>query len=352
MAMIKCPECGKEISDKANACIHCGCPLETKLEAEQCKPEESIMNIEKNKRFNFAHIVNLLTILGLCFSSYCFNIILQHYENETGGWLESLPVEQSDAFCISLFAGWAISIVFFAMGLIIWIRKKPSPELCRIYLYGSIVSIVAFCVINWEVFSISNGGATVFIAPYIIQVVAGILYGKPCIKKIEGFILAAIPVAVLIIALLTSVFSKPFYVGDYRFVDCETRWFFDAPDIQNGSEIDLNGNDTIDPSKISLTVEKDTCYFYFYGETYVGSFKKAKSDFMNCNLSFDKEPPTVNEFYLSNYRGEPSLDGCNISIYEYDGKIKASIDLVAANETITDRTVFCREEYKFYKIES
>ena len=27
MALIKCPECGKEISDKANQCIHCGYPL-------------------------------------------------------------------------------------------------------------------------------------------------------------------------------------------------------------------------------------------------------------------------------------------------------------------------------------
>ena len=27
MALIKCPECGKEISDKANACPNCGCPL-------------------------------------------------------------------------------------------------------------------------------------------------------------------------------------------------------------------------------------------------------------------------------------------------------------------------------------
>ena len=28
MALIKCPECGKEVSDKAKACIHCGYPLE------------------------------------------------------------------------------------------------------------------------------------------------------------------------------------------------------------------------------------------------------------------------------------------------------------------------------------
>lgn len=26
MALIKCPECGKEISDKATSCQNCGCP--------------------------------------------------------------------------------------------------------------------------------------------------------------------------------------------------------------------------------------------------------------------------------------------------------------------------------------
>ena len=30
MALIKCPECGKEVSDKAPACIHCGYPLSIK----------------------------------------------------------------------------------------------------------------------------------------------------------------------------------------------------------------------------------------------------------------------------------------------------------------------------------
>ena len=28
MAMIKCPECGKEVSDKAKTCPNCGCPIE------------------------------------------------------------------------------------------------------------------------------------------------------------------------------------------------------------------------------------------------------------------------------------------------------------------------------------
>lgn len=29
MALITCSECGKEISDKANVCVHCGCPIKS-----------------------------------------------------------------------------------------------------------------------------------------------------------------------------------------------------------------------------------------------------------------------------------------------------------------------------------
>ena len=27
MALIKCPECGREVSDRASSCPNCGCPL-------------------------------------------------------------------------------------------------------------------------------------------------------------------------------------------------------------------------------------------------------------------------------------------------------------------------------------
>ena len=39
MALIICPECGKEISSKAKICIHCGYPLK-EMQEEQQKKEE------------------------------------------------------------------------------------------------------------------------------------------------------------------------------------------------------------------------------------------------------------------------------------------------------------------------
>lgn len=35
MALIKCPECGKEISDKAASCPNCGCPIGESGEAQE-----------------------------------------------------------------------------------------------------------------------------------------------------------------------------------------------------------------------------------------------------------------------------------------------------------------------------
>ena len=32
MALIKCPECGKEVSNKAKQCIHCGYPFDFECE--------------------------------------------------------------------------------------------------------------------------------------------------------------------------------------------------------------------------------------------------------------------------------------------------------------------------------
>ena len=40
MALITCPECGKEISDKATSCPNCGCPNSEFIRPEELPPEE------------------------------------------------------------------------------------------------------------------------------------------------------------------------------------------------------------------------------------------------------------------------------------------------------------------------
>ena len=45
MALITCPECGRQISDKAVACVGCGCPIR-----KEETPEEIAKRIEENLR--------------------------------------------------------------------------------------------------------------------------------------------------------------------------------------------------------------------------------------------------------------------------------------------------------------
>ena len=57
MALIKCSECGCEVSDKATACPNCGCPIEKTITTK--KDEKS----KKNKELVIIGILVTLLIL-------------------------------------------------------------------------------------------------------------------------------------------------------------------------------------------------------------------------------------------------------------------------------------------------
>ena len=65
MALIKCPECGKEISDKAGACPNCGCPissLEGLAELSKQKEEEMKQTQSENRKTTIGIIIAVLIV--------------------------------------------------------------------------------------------------------------------------------------------------------------------------------------------------------------------------------------------------------------------------------------------------
>ena len=61
MALIKCKECGHEVSDKASACPNCGCPIDS-VETYQEQIDEEPRR--KNKTLILALVVALLCLVG------------------------------------------------------------------------------------------------------------------------------------------------------------------------------------------------------------------------------------------------------------------------------------------------
>lgn len=72
MALIKCPECGKEISDKASNCPNCGCPIETDSTIKESNSivKESSINKQSFNIKKFVPIiigVIVVAIIGIIF---------------------------------------------------------------------------------------------------------------------------------------------------------------------------------------------------------------------------------------------------------------------------------------------
>lgn len=70
MALIYCPECGKQVSDKATSCPHCAYPLNNERSAPSQRTQEKPQVIVKSKEGCFLQTLNagcmvIVVIIGL-----------------------------------------------------------------------------------------------------------------------------------------------------------------------------------------------------------------------------------------------------------------------------------------------
>ena len=94
MALIKCPECGKKISDKSTVCIHCGCPIENTVnenvevtetitvDTEKCETAKKVMDKAKLKKIAIiaSSVVGAIAIIAILLF---FLVLKPTYEDAT-----------------------------------------------------------------------------------------------------------------------------------------------------------------------------------------------------------------------------------------------------------------------------
>lgn len=78
MALIKCPECNREISDKAKQCIHCGFPLDEYLQEKDSINKEN----EKLKEKYWCRNCYRQNKIGEDYCEFCGNRLTPYYEME------------------------------------------------------------------------------------------------------------------------------------------------------------------------------------------------------------------------------------------------------------------------------
>ena len=85
MALIKCSECGKEISDKAKICVHCGCPQSTISVSNFIRVPIILQTLVKSK-FGKRLVLTFLGLVGII-ALFCLCLQPKYSSNIDGYWV-------------------------------------------------------------------------------------------------------------------------------------------------------------------------------------------------------------------------------------------------------------------------
>lgn len=169
MALIKCPECGRDISDKAEACPNCGMTL------------AKTKNQKYNKNLFVAHWLNIIAFIfpGILIGiSELFAYFSQNSNGDTSSSENgvSISLDAESAFNSELLSViMIIGALIFIIGILIYFMKsaKLKITLSIIYLIMAISDFALLLVSMAIVILMTCGVLSVILIPGILQIIAG-----------------------------------------------------------------------------------------------------------------------------------------------------------------------------------
>ena len=153
MALIKCSECGKDVSDKAVSCPHCGCPVSENTTVVD-------KNLEKVKVLkNVIKIRDLIISLGLCFILFILLLATPvKFEDRTFQLVEVL--NRNKVLSLGAYYGFAVLI-----GFILSIINKKTMKASKV-LY--IIALLMYITIAYLLYTNEFFISFVYIINYLI----------------------------------------------------------------------------------------------------------------------------------------------------------------------------------------
>ena len=142
MALIKCPECGKEISDKATACPNCGCPIQAAGNPNSVELSTTEEKPKKKTKTAVIAVVVAIAVLGVLCAAYfaflspdaklrsAYNKAVALYNS--GNYVEALPMFEN----IGEYSNSADSAVWCRYELAKEAISKEEYETAKEYLEG------------------------------------------------------------------------------------------------------------------------------------------------------------------------------------------------------------------------
>lgn len=166
MALINCPECNKELSDKVKSCPHCGYPFENEKDNNENQQtsmvETEIEKLEKPKKPKKIKMVIILTILLIIILAgsilyYTQIIQLNKYERYALNIINKLNdiTDKSDEL--------KINNVDFLVPIEIKCSQPEAEEFIVEFINGSISKENPACIVSFEVHKNENEPTSMYI---------------------------------------------------------------------------------------------------------------------------------------------------------------------------------------------
>ncbi len=179
MALIKCPECGKDVSDSANICIHCGYKLNQEQQTVQFthdKKESAKKSLTKGITiFLTLSVITLLFLLidyVLSLVIPDFNFIIEHLTPAGRNIIKLLPT-----VCVSLI----LSVIMLAVPKI---RKIWAILICLIInIVSALPSVLLIWIVSTDFLGFFLGIIISFITVPIAFIIGFISVVKGMIQK-------------------------------------------------------------------------------------------------------------------------------------------------------------------------
>lgn len=196
MALIKCPECGKEISDRAASCIHCGCPLQpTVHRAEQSPPPApvttEIVTQEKLKQI----IAAILAVIA-----FVMTLHASHFQNQ-----EIIGMVKLLSGGILVYLAMVVCIV--AAILYILPSHKGFKTSCSIIIIYSLITLLC------QVFLLSRFSFSVLFCLMTMMVI--IAYTVLYCMSVSGSFSNTMPLMISGIAFIVCIFAEMTFATRY-----------------------------------------------------------------------------------------------------------------------------------------
>lgn len=351
MSLIKCKECGKEISDKAEFCVNCGCPINKK---------KSDNNIRNNYLSIFIYVVLTSLILLVIFSNSIPSIVTRYSGNysfkEFIEWINSSYLKRFEVTNPFIYS---FSIVLGITFILMFIKVKMAKIIYGILTTGVILSIFALYILGYK---LHIGMVIILISLFIMFIYNNNIMIDQIIKKefwesifkkiisirellnIEFFKRKigkiAIVFGVVGIILISYIFvfsNNKEAIGPFLYVTEDNSLKFINSTMKKASEISSNYKEDIVQASIS---DNQRYFIYLKNENLYLVDTKTK-DFKS-----EKIMSSVDSAYFVNDDKNIIILTKEKELYNYDFKDKKRLekDVSSISTTVKDKIVYVKDE--------